>query len=103
MPDWQLKKHILQAAMCLLVVVAVLGAYVIWLMTWESDTLAQNPLNMRRSAAQADILRGSIFDAQAGIALNGNFVKLVAWYDNEWGFSNKMIDLTRHIDSVRKA
>ena len=33
----------------------------------------------------------------------GNFVKLVAWYDNEWGFSNKMLDLTRHIDSVRKA
>jgi len=45
----------------------------------------------------------SIFDARAGIALNGNFVKLVAWYDNEWGFSNKMLDLTRHIDSVRKA
>ena len=45
----------------------------------------------------------SIFDARAGIALNGNFVKLVAWYDNEWGFSNKMIDLTRHIDKVRKA
>ena len=32
-----------------------------------------------------------------------NFVKLVAWYDNEWGFSCKMLDLTRHIDSVRKA
>ena len=45
----------------------------------------------------------SIFDARAGIALNGNFVKLVAWYDNEWGFSNKMLDLTRHIDKVRKA
>ena len=45
----------------------------------------------------------SIFDAQAGIALNGNFVKLVAWYDNEWGFSCKMLDLTRHIDSVRNA
>ena len=45
----------------------------------------------------------SIFDAKAGIALNGNFVKLVAWYDNEWGFSNKMLYLTRHIDSVRKA
>ena len=45
----------------------------------------------------------SIFDARAGIALNGNFVKLVAWYDNEWGFSNKMLDLTRHIDSVRNA
>ena len=45
----------------------------------------------------------SIFDAQAGISLNDNFVKLIAWYDNEWGFSNKMIELTRHIDSVRKA
>ena len=45
----------------------------------------------------------SIFDAKAGLALNDNFVKVMAWYDNEWGFSNKMIDLTRHIDSVRKA
>ena len=45
----------------------------------------------------------SIFDANAGISLNPNFVKLVAWYDNEWGFSNKMLDLTRHMDKVRKA
>lgn len=43
----------------------------------------------------------SIFDAGAGLSLNDNFVKLMAWYDNEWGFSNKMLDLTRHIDSVR--
>ena len=43
----------------------------------------------------------SIFDAKAGISLNPNFVKLVAWYDNEWGFSNKMLDLTAYIDSVR--
>ena len=43
----------------------------------------------------------SIYDAQAGIALNGNFVKLIAWYDNEWGFSNKMLDLVRHMDKVR--
>ena len=43
----------------------------------------------------------SIFDAKAGIGLNPNFVKLVAWYDNEWGFSNKMLDLTKYIDSVR--
>ena len=39
----------------------------------------------------------SIFDAKAGLSLNDNFVKLMAWYDNEWGFSNKMLDLTRHI------
>ena len=45
----------------------------------------------------------SIFDAKAGIALNGNFVKLIAWYDNEWGYSNKMLDLTKYIDSVRHA
>ncbi|MDZ4715160.1 MAG: type I glyceraldehyde-3-phosphate dehydrogenase [Cytophagales bacterium] len=37
--------------------------------------------------------RTSIFDAKAGIALNDHFVKVVAWYDNEWGYSNKLIDM----------
>ena len=37
--------------------------------------------------------RTSIFDAKAGIALTDTFVKLVAWYDNEWGYSNKLLDL----------
>ena len=44
--------------------------------------------------------RTSIFDADAGIMLNDKFVKLVAWYDNEWGYSNKILDLIAHIYSV---
>ena len=41
----------------------------------------------------------SIFDATAGIQLTDTFVKLVAWYDNEWGYSNKLVDLARYIAS----
>ncbi|MDR1245853.1 MAG: type I glyceraldehyde-3-phosphate dehydrogenase [Clostridiales Family XIII bacterium] len=44
--------------------------------------------------------RTSIFDAKAGISLNDNFVKLVAWYDNEWGYSNKVVDLIAYMASV---
>jgi glyceraldehyde 3-phosphate dehydrogenase len=42
----------------------------------------------------------SIFDAGAGIALTDTFMKLVAWYDNEWGYSCKCLDLIRHIQAV---
>lgn len=39
--------------------------------------------------------RTSIFDAEAGIALDSTFVKLVSWYDNEWGYSNKVLEMVR--------
>jgi glyceraldehyde 3-phosphate dehydrogenase len=45
--------------------------------------------------------RTSVFDAKAGIALNDNFVKLVAWYDNEWGYSNKVLELIAHMNTVK--
>ncbi|RKF59385.1 Glyceraldehyde-3-phosphate dehydrogenase [Erysiphe neolycopersici] len=42
----------------------------------------------------------SIFDAKAGISLNNNFVKLVSWYDNEWGYSRRVLDLLSYISKV---
>ena len=44
--------------------------------------------------------RTSIFDAGAGIELNSKFFKLICWYDNEAGFSNKMVDLSQHVASL---
>ena len=45
--------------------------------------------------------RTSIFDAGAGIALNDNFVKVITWYDNEWGYSCKVVDLIKYIDGEK--
>jgi len=45
----------------------------------------------------------SIFDAKAGISLNKNFVKLVSWYDNEWGYSRRVLDLLAYIAKVDAA
>ena len=47
--------------------------------------------------------RTSVFDAKAGIMLNSNFVKLVSWYDNEWGYSNKVLELIGHMSKVDNA
>ncbi|KAI4374626.1 hypothetical protein MLD38_012600 [Melastoma candidum] len=45
-------------------------------------------------------LRSSIFDAKAGIGLSNSFMKLVSWYDNEWGYSNRVLDLIEHMALV---
>jgi len=44
--------------------------------------------------------RTSIFDAGAGIMLNEKFVKVVSWYDNEWGYSSKVVELIQHMNSI---
>lgn len=53
----------------------------------EDDVVSQDFLSDSRT---------SIFDAKAGISLNDNFVKVVSWYDNEWGYSNKLVDLAEY-------
>jgi glyceraldehyde 3-phosphate dehydrogenase len=45
--------------------------------------------------------RSSVFDAKAGFSMQDNFVKIVAWYDNEWGYSHRVIDLIKHMSSVK--
>jgi len=57
----------------------------------EEDVVSQDFLGDPRTC---------IFDAKAGIALNDNFVKVVAWYDNEWGYSNKLIDLVQEVARI---
>lgn len=44
----------------------------------------------------------SIFDVKAGIALNDNFVKLISWYDNEWGYSNRLVELCIYMSKQDK-
>ncbi len=44
--------------------------------------------------------RTSIFDAEAGISLSDNFVKVISWYDNEWGYSNKVVELIEYMAKV---
>ena len=44
----------------------------------------------------------SVVDAKAGIGLNENFFKVISWYDNEWGYSNRVLDLANHMARVSK-
>ena len=68
-----------------------------------SENELKGILSYTRNFVSSDFLGNphtSIFDAKAGIALNDNFVKLVSWYDNEWGYSNKVVELILHMAKV---
>ncbi|GAB7365368.1 hypothetical protein MBLNU230_g6447t1 [Neophaeotheca triangularis] len=62
------------------------------ILAYSEDELVSSDLNGDNHS--------SIFDAKAGISLNDNFVKLVSWYDNEWGYSRRVLDLLAYIAKV---
>jgi len=62
------------------------------ILSYTEDEIVSTDLNGNTNS--------SIFDAKAGISLNNNFVKLVAWYDNEWGYSRRVLDLLAYIAKV---
>ncbi|KEF52977.1 glyceraldehyde-3-phosphate dehydrogenase [Exophiala aquamarina CBS 119918] len=62
------------------------------ILAYSEDDLVSTDLNGNNNS--------SIFDAKAGIALNDHFVKLVSWYDNEWGYSRRVLDLLAYISKV---
>ena len=66
-----------------------------------SETNLKDILGYTEDAVVSTDFRGcsltSIYDATAGIGLDGNFVKLVSWYDNEWGYSNKVVEMIKVI------
>ncbi|KJZ80388.1 Glyceraldehyde-3-phosphate dehydrogenase [Hirsutella minnesotensis 3608] len=62
------------------------------ILAYSEDALVSSDLNGNTNS--------SIFDAEAGISLNPNFHKLVSWYDNEWGYSRRVLDLVSYIAKV---
>ncbi|RPA92197.1 glyceraldehyde 3-phosphate dehydrogenase [Choiromyces venosus 120613-1] len=64
------------------------------ILAYSEDELVSTDLNGNNAS--------SIFDAKAGISLNDNFVKVVSWYDNEWGYSRRVLDLISYIAKVDK-
>jgi glyceraldehyde 3-phosphate dehydrogenase len=59
---------------------------------WTEDEVVSNDFKTDKLS--------SIVDIKAGIALNDNFVKLVSWYDNEWGYSNRLVELALHMKTI---
>ena len=77
--------------------------YMFWwiVIVWQSLTHSQGIIGYTEDNVVSTDFVGnnasSIFDATAGISLNKNFVKLVSWYDNEWGYSKRVVDLLVYV------
>jgi glyceraldehyde 3-phosphate dehydrogenase len=69
--------------------------YLKGILEWTSDEVASSDFVHCKSS--------SVFDAGSGIELNKRFFKLVSWYDNEWGYSNRVIDLVKYVLSKQSA
>jgi glyceraldehyde 3-phosphate dehydrogenase len=69
--------------------------FLLGILSYTEDDIVSSDLNGDNHS--------SIFDAKAGISLNNNFVKLVSWYDNEWGYSRRVLDLLAYIAKVDAA
>lgn len=66
--------------------------FILGILAYTEDEIVSTDMNGNTNS--------SIFDAKAGISLNKNFVKLVSWYDNEWGYSRRVLDLLAYIAKV---
>ena len=66
------------------------------------DIIGKSAKNLTENMKNGEVvlLENVRFDAKAGIMLTDTFVKLVAWYDNEWGYANKLVDLAAHMAKV---
>lgn len=89
----KLKKPTTYEDICKVIKKASTGAYKNVIGYTEAPIVSQDVVNEVNTC---------LFDATAGIMLNPTFVKLVAWYDNEWGYSCKVLDLIAHIGAVSK-
>ena len=72
-----------------------------------SETYMKDIIGYTRDQVVSTDLIGNpcpcIFDETAGISLDQNFVKLIAWYDNEWGYSNMVVRMLEHMHTVDEA
>ena len=67
--------------------------------TYLKGILASGPATKWSAPTSSTAPASSIFDAGSGIELNKRFFKLVSWYDNEWGYSNRVADLLKYMIS----